>query len=102
MSKDPPSPQPQNGSAEVPGSSSELAHDEAFGHRYNQLSAMAQEKIKNFEQETKALLRRDVQKPRASVGTPQVSVMGFLSPFLKKKINPLHSRGDFRSPLGLT
>lgn len=41
-------------------------------HRYNELNALAQEKIKNFEQETKALLRRDVHKPRASVGTPQV------------------------------
>ncbi|KAG8176588.1 hypothetical protein JTE90_024249 [Oedothorax gibbosus] len=65
--EDPPFPQSHNGPT-----GSELTGDESFGHRYNQLSAIAQEKIKNFEQETKALLRRDVQKPRASVGTPQV------------------------------
>lgn len=47
-------------------------NDEVVHHRYNELSAIAQEKIKNFEQETKALLRRDVHRPRASVGTPQV------------------------------
>ena len=46
--------------------------EEVVHHRYNELSVIAQEKIKNFEQETKALLRRDVHKPRASVGTPQV------------------------------
>lgn len=64
---------------ESPESLSELANlsktntdDEIVHHRYNELSAIAQEKIKNFEQETKALLRRDVHKPRASVGTPQV------------------------------
>lgn len=64
---------------ESPESLSELANlsktntdDEIVHHRYNELSAIAQEKIKNFEQETKALLRRDVHRPRASVGTPQV------------------------------
>lgn len=46
--------------------------EELIGHRYNKLNTLAQEKIKNFEQETKALLRRDVPRTRASVGTPQV------------------------------
>lgn len=48
------------------------ADDEVIHHSYNELSALAQEKIRNFEQETKALLRRDIHRPRASVGTPQV------------------------------
>lgn len=46
--------------------------EDVVHHSYNELSALAQEKIKNFEQETKALLRRDIHRPRASVGTPQV------------------------------
>ncbi|XP_071040617.1 rho GTPase-activating protein 23 isoform X2 [Parasteatoda tepidariorum] len=69
----------QNGSAEEasPMSKGNLpsepqTEEHAVGHKYNKLSEMAQEKIRNFEQETKALLRRDFQKPRASVGTPQV------------------------------
>ncbi|XP_054713880.1 rho GTPase-activating protein 21-like [Uloborus diversus] len=73
----------RNGSLEPPVDSelrSEMAAEESVPnveedpvhHRYNELSALAQEKIKNFEQETKALLRRDFQRPRTSVGTPQV------------------------------
>ncbi|KFM69862.1 hypothetical protein X975_10508, partial [Stegodyphus mimosarum] len=76
--------QPRNGSlpceATSPGLDSEAVassrvanlEEDIVHHRYNELSALAQEKIKNFEQETKALLRRDVQKPRVSIGTPQV------------------------------
>ncbi|GFT15370.1 rho GTPase-activating protein 21 [Nephila pilipes] len=74
--------EPQNDSLVAEGQSSESSHEmsgslphpeeELVGHRYNKLSALAQEKIKNFEQETKALLRRDGQRPRTSVCTPQV------------------------------
>lgn len=64
------------GNLEIPeesvNNSKTSVDDEVVHHRYNELSALAQEKIKNFEQETKALLRRDIHKPRASVGTPQV------------------------------
>ncbi|CAL1295743.1 unnamed protein product [Larinioides sclopetarius] len=75
-------PEPQNGtlvgdrqsseSSQETSSTLPLPEEEHVGHRYNKLSALAQEKIKNFEQETKALLRRDGQRPRTSVCAPQV------------------------------
>ncbi|XP_055947858.1 rho GTPase-activating protein 21-like isoform X2 [Argiope bruennichi] len=75
-------PEPQNGTLVADRQSSEssqetsstfpIPEEEQVGHRYNKLSALAQEKIKNFEQETKALLRRDGQRPRTSVCAPQV------------------------------
>ncbi|GIY46313.1 hypothetical protein CEXT_253061 [Caerostris extrusa] len=75
--------EPQNDSLAAERQSSESSQEtssaalqpeeELVGQRYNKLSALAQEKIKNFEQETKALLRRDGQRrPRTSVCTPQV------------------------------
>lgn len=63
---------PVSGQCESGSISKTILDDDIVHHRYNELSALAQEKIKNFEQETKALLRRDVHRPRASVGTPQV------------------------------
>lgn len=40
--------------------------DEIVLHTYDELSALAQEKIRNFERETKALLKRGVAKPKAT------------------------------------
>lgn len=46
--------------------SSHTETDEIVLHTYDELSALAQEKIRNFERETKALLKRGVVKPKGT------------------------------------